>query len=109
MSDPDTPSNQHPAVRPNHDMTVTDYRLQTLETAVRDHTKAFNRWMDKAKADETSTALAIERCSTHGKRLDKVEELLESKSRDPVTFWTAITGAAAAAGAWATHFWSKGG
>lgn len=110
MSENETPTNQHPAVRKsNSDMTVTDYRLQAVENAVHGLTKSITKLIEKSNADEVETKIAIERCSTHGFRLEVVEKELKDKGRDPVTFWTAISGAAAAAGAWMAHFWSKGG
>jgi hypothetical protein len=123
MSDEETPPNQHPAVKSNHEMTITDFRLQAVEIALRDHTKEFKRFLDRAHEQDTARIIANERCISHGKTL---EDLREEKDKEVFdlnkrishlgpkvsnnrTLWTAIAALGSGIGAWLTAYFHKGG
>ncbi len=122
MSESETPTNQHPAVRSNHDMTVTDYRLQAMEDSVRILTKEFKRFTDRSYEQDSATKVAIERCSGHGVKIDNLEKSTEDRlrvihrrvdgiktggKRESVSFWTAVGAALSSAAAWVATYLHK--
>lgn len=79
MSDhAETPSRQR---APSNEMTVSDYRLQEMEHAMRDLTRQFRSFLDRQRDQESATAIAVERCSSHGGRITELEKSTEERIR----------------------------
>ncbi len=119
MSD-DTPTSPHSSV--NKDMTVSDYRLQEVEMALKRLSKQFGSYMEKAAEKEMEHRLLAERCNSHGTqianlRAEKDEEVrvlhkriagVRAPAINRGTFWTAITALASGIGALLTSIFHKG-
>lgn len=125
MSDDETPSRQHPAM--SKDMTVSDYRLQEVERAVRALSRQVKDFMDTAHDKESAHIVAIERCSAHGTKIDSLDKSTEERlriihkridgiritgggptKRETISFWTALAALGSGLGAWLTQYFHKG-
>lgn len=104
MSNDETPHQQMPAHRAIT-LDVLAERLSNFQDDFREHRKEWRRFMEKSQEAESDHILAIERCSTHGTRLDAVEKkLAEPESSNRVTLWTAIAALGSGVGAWLTSY-----
>ncbi len=119
MSD-DTPTSPHSSV--NKDMTVSDYRLQEVELALKRLSKEFGRFMERSAEKEMEHRLATERCNSHGIQITNLTQEKDNQIRllhkrvDGVrapainrgTFWTAIAALISGIGSLLTSIFHKG-
>lgn len=112
MGDDDTPR-QMPTQRAVT-LDVLAERLSNFQDDFREHRKDFKKFVSKQQEQESDHVLAIERCSTHGTRLDAVEKKLAEPVAEPVaasadraTFWTSIAALGAGIGAWLSHLFGS--
>lgn len=90
-----------------HGESLVDWRLRDLESSYSKIEHKLDLVLEKMNEKESGHLAAVERCSKHGEDIKKISELVESSRRDPLTFWTAITGAATALGAVLSQIFGK--
>lgn len=84
---PDTPPRSIPS--PSPDMSVSDYRLLQVERQCDGVQREIKRLHDAIvqwrASDKLEMTMAVERCGTHGKRLDDMEHKFKEHASDEST------------------------
>lgn len=83
----DTPPRSVPT--PSPDMSVSDYRLMMVENKCESIAREMRRMADALQSwrssDKMEMALAVERCASHGARINDLEAKLETHAKDEST------------------------
>lgn len=93
----DTPPHNHRTQREGE--SLVDWRLRDLESSYGKIERKLDLVLEKMNEKESGHLAAVERCSKHGDEIEKIRDEMDASKRDPLTFWTAVGGAATAAGA----------
>lgn len=111
MSENETPSQQHDAIRPKASLELISYQMVEMKDDLRSITRQLNRFIERTQEQESDFIKAVERCAAHGEQIKDLKEQI--KDIDPqkssqVSFWSAIAAMGAGVGAWLSHFFGKG-
>jgi len=105
MGSDETPAHQMPAR--SITLEVLAERLSNFQDDFREHRRDWKKFVAHQQEQESDHAIAVERCSTHGTRLDAVEKKIAEQpvvGSDKLTFWTALAALGSGIGAWLTSF-----